>query len=182
MPARSCRPSARGTTLVELATVLGVIGLLITFAGPSFVDWIGAQRQLGHAQHVAWSLNFARGEAVKSGHRVSLCKSTDRMTCIEDASWDGGFLVWVDANRNALVDAGERVLRVDGPAPSGVTIRANRPLDDYVSYTSLGQARLLNGALQMGTLSVCSPGRAAIRVVLASSGRARIERADAPCA
>ena len=124
----------------------------------------------------------ARAEALKRGDRVGLCKSTNRASCDDDASWDGGLLVWVDANRNAQVDPEEPVLRAEGPAPAGITIEANRPLDDYVSYTSLGQARLLNGALQMGTFVVCSRGRAAIRVVLASSGRARIERSTSPCA
>jgi hypothetical protein len=50
-----------------------------------------------------------------------------------------------------------------------------------VSYTSFGFARTLNGALQMGTFVVCKPGQNAIKVVLANSGRARIDRTTQPC-
>ena len=58
---------------------------------------------------------------------------------------------------------------------------ANRPLEEYVSYTDLGQARLLNGALQMGTFTVCRSGQLALHVVLANSGRVRIEKTDDRC-
>ena len=68
-----------------------------------------------------------------------------------------------------------------GRRRSGITIRGNRPVDDYVSYTSLGSARLLNGALQMGTFTVCKSGRRAIDVVLANSGRARIQKTAVVC-
>jgi type IV fimbrial biogenesis protein FimT len=61
-------------------------------------------------------------------------------------------------------------------------VRANRPLDGYVSYTSLGQARMLNGALQMGTFTVCRSGQQALHVVLAGSGRVRIEKPGERCA
>ncbi len=58
---------------------------------------------------------------------------------------------------------------------------ANRPVDDYVSYTSLGQARMLNGALQMGTFVVCRRGQRALHVVLANTGRVRIEKTTDRC-
>ena len=45
-----------------------------------------------------------------------------------------------------------------------------------MSYTSLGHARMLNGALQMGTFTVCRSGQRALHVVLANSGRVRTER------
>ena len=73
------------------------------------------------------------------------------------------------------------MLGIEGRAPPGITIEANRPLDDYVSYTSLGHARMLNGALQMGTFTVCRSGQRALHVVLANSGRVRIERTAVRC-
>ena len=66
-------------------------------------------------------------------------------------------MMFVDVNHDGRIDAGEPVLGIEGRAPPGITITANRPLDDYVSYTSIGHARMLNGALQMGTFTVCQP-------------------------
>ncbi|MEO9136354.1 MAG: type IV fimbrial biogenesis protein FimT, partial [Casimicrobiaceae bacterium] len=66
-------------------------------------------------------------------------------------------------------------------AAPGITIRGNRPVADYVSYTSFGHARRFDGALQMGTFTVCRPGHRARKVILANSGRARIEASPDGC-
>ena len=79
------------------------------------------------------------------------------------------------------IDSDEQVLRREGAAPDGITVQANHPVADYVSYTSLGHARLLSGALQMGTFVVCKPGQDALKVVLANSGRARIDKTRDRC-
>jgi type IV fimbrial biogenesis protein FimT len=127
-------------------------------------------------------MNLARAEAIKRGYRVNLCRTSDRARCSDTAGWENGWLVSVDANRNGQVDDDEPLLRVEAPAPSGIRVSANRPVEDYVSYTSLGNARLLNGGLQMGTFTLCRPGLPALRVVLANSGRARIETGRDVCA
>jgi hypothetical protein len=85
----------------------------------------------------------ARTDAIRSGHRVSLCKSGDQQQCADTGTWEGGFVVFVDVNQNGRIDEGEPVLGIDGHAPRGITIAANRPLDDYVSYMSVGHARML---------------------------------------
>ena len=90
-------------------------------------------------------------------------------------------MMYVDVNHDGRIDAGEPVLGVEGPASPGITITANRPLDDYVSYTSVGHARMLNGALQMGTFTLCRHGQRAQHVVLANGGRVRTERTAVVC-
>jgi type IV fimbrial biogenesis protein FimT len=79
------------------------------------------------------------------------------------------------------VSDGEPVLRVETPASVGTVIAGNRPVEDYVSYTSLGAARMVSGALQMGTFSVCRSGLKAMHVVLANSGRVRVETSRDVC-
>jgi type IV fimbrial biogenesis protein FimT len=101
--------------------------------------------------------------------------------CADNGGWEAGFVMFVDVDHNGRIGAGEPVLGIEGPAPPGITITANRPLDDYVSYTSTGHARMLNGALQMGTLTVCRHGQRAQHVVLANSGRVRTERTTDLC-
>jgi type IV fimbrial biogenesis protein FimT len=73
------------------------------------------------------------------------------------------------------------VLEVNAGAPHGITVTANRPVEDYVSYTNLGQARMLSGALQMGTFVVCRHGQNALHVVLANTGRVRVEKTSDRC-
>jgi type IV fimbrial biogenesis protein FimT len=178
---RSQRPAQRAYTLIELVVALAIVALLVLLAAPSFRDWLGAYELASHAKHIAETMTRARTEAVRRGHRVNLCASAVRGQCAGGVAWHAGFLVYVDANRDGRVDPDEPVLEIGGPAPRGVTVTANRPLADYVSYTSTGQARMLNGALQMGTFTVCRSGQRALHVVLASSGRVRVENTDESC-
>jgi type IV fimbrial biogenesis protein FimT len=168
-------------TLIEMLLGLAIAATLVTLALPFYGDWIADYQVLNHAQLLAGTMNIARTEAVKRGHRVNLCKSPDQRMCVATGGWEMGYVVHSDRDLDGSVDVGESALRVEGPATSGITIRGNSPVDDYVSYTSLGTARLLNGALQMGTITVCKPGRRAIDVVLANSGRVRIEKSAVTC-
>ncbi|MCE7876218.1 MAG: type IV fimbrial biogenesis protein FimT, partial [Betaproteobacteria bacterium PRO3] len=60
-------------------------------------------------------------------------------------------------------------------------IEGNRPVDDYVSFTPLGEPRRVSGALQMGTFTLCRPGHDAVEVVLAATGRVRTNRTRTRC-
>ena len=96
-------------------------------------------------------------------------------------TWSAGWITYEDDDRDGTIDPVESVIRHE-PAPgSGITVTANRPLHSYVSFTSFGYARMLNGALQMGTFVVCKPGQKAIDVVLANSGRVHLIRTNQIC-
>ena len=176
-------PPARtfGRTIVEVLIALAIVLLLAGLAIPAFRDWIATQSMLNEARRLADSLHLARSEAIKSGYRVNVCKSMDRLHCTAAGSWDEGYIVYADTSRDGSVGADELVVRVEGPAPPGVSIRANHPLDNYVSFTSLGYARSLNGALQMGTFTLCRDGQRTHQIVIANSGRVRITKAAGIC-
>jgi len=170
-----------GHTLLELIVAVLAVAALLSLAWPQYQSWVSAYELRSTAERLATSMALARSEAIKRGSRVNLCKSADRRRCADTGGWEAGWLLFVDANRDGATDDEEPVLRIEGPAPSGVRIDANRPLDDYVSYTGLGHARLLNGALQMGSFKVCRGSQPAWKIVLANSGRVRVERTGEPC-
>ncbi len=89
--------------------------------------------------------------------------------------------MFVDEDRSGQVEHETIVLHREGAVENGITVRGNRPVEDYVSYTGLGHARLLSGALQMGTFVLCKSGQDALNVVLANSGRARIDKTRNRC-
>ena len=176
------RAVVAGWTLIELMIVVTIGGLVLTASIPQYRDWIATSQLANEAQQLASSMNLARAEAIKRGHRVNLCRTADRKRCGDATGWENGWLVFVDTNRNGQIDDDELVLRVEAAAPLGIRVTANRPVEDYVSYTSLGNARLLNGGLQMGTFTLCRPGLRSLKVVLANSGRVRVETARDLCA
>ncbi len=174
-------PPPGGLTLLELLAAIVLLGVLLVMAPAAYGDWISAQQLANHTRFLVDTLHLARSEAIKHGYRVNICKSRDGSQCDALAGWESGWIVFVDENRDGEVQGDEQVLRREGRAPEGVTITANQPVADYVSYTSLGHTRLLNGALQMGTFVVCKGGQDALKVVIANSGRARIEKTHEHC-
>jgi type IV fimbrial biogenesis protein FimT len=175
------RNMACGFTFIEVMIALVVFGVLLTTALPAYRDWIAAQQLANHAHFIADTFDLARSEAIKHGYRVNVCKTRDRRRCADVGGWEQGWILFVDEDRSGQVDDDTIVLHREGPAGNGITMHGNRPVEDYVSYTSLGHARLLSGALQMGTFVICKSGQNALKVVLANSGRARIDKTKDRC-
>ena len=172
--------AATGATLLELMVATVLAGVLLTSAYSGYNAVVADDQLMNHARLLAGSMQMARAEAIKRGHRVNLCKSADGAHCADGGGWAQGFILHGDFDRTGEVEGTDTILRYE-PAPKDIHVFANRPLKDYVSYTSFGHARLLSGALQMGTFTLCKPGRRAVEVVLVASGRVRIARTRVVC-
>lgn len=61
-----------GVTLVELMVTLGVLGILLTLAVPSFLDWFDRSAVRGAADGVISLISDARAEAVKNDLDVNI--------------------------------------------------------------------------------------------------------------
>ena len=165
----------RGITLLEVMVAFAVAAIIFALGVPAFGTWFADQQVQDRAEALVHALDLARSEAVKRGDRVDVCPAPD--ACDGGAAaWDGGWIVVPDVARSAA-----SALAHERAAPEGVTIRGNRPVADYVSYTAAGRARRFDGALQMGTFTVCRSGQRARKVVLAGSGRARLEISNDVC-
>lgn len=171
----------RGFTLVELLIGLAIAGMLAGLATPHWRSLVAAAEVRERALALGHAMGVARSEAIKRGTRVDLCPSADQTRCAGASGWDVGWLAYVNETLTDQPAAGALVTRGERAAPGGVTIRGNRPIADYVSFTSLGHARRHDGALQMGTFTVCRTGQDALKVVLANSGRVRIDATREAC-
>lgn len=186
MGSPSPRPSSprawqAGATLIEVAVTLALLLLLVTMAIPTWRHWIAKQELVNRAQALSTALERARTEAIKRGVRVNLCKSPDAATCADAGDWSRGWILHADPKAEAHPPPGDPPIAWDPPAVPAVTIAGNRPVEDYVSFTPLGEPRRPSGALQMGTFTVCRRGHEAIEVVLAATGRVRTQRTRTPC-
>jgi type IV fimbrial biogenesis protein FimT len=164
-----------GFTLVELLVALAIAAIALTVALPGLGSWIAEQQIDDRAEALLYGLDRARAEAIKRAARVDICPGAG--SCAGGAlPWENGWSIVADTARVA----GASISR-ERAAPPGITVRGNRPVADYVSYTSLGHARRFDGALQMGTFTVCRSGYRARKVILANSGRARKETSPDIC-
>ena len=66
------RAVQRAFTLVELLTVITIVGIVAAMAGPGFHDFIVQQRIRAAAYELIADLNFARSEAVKRNATVTI--------------------------------------------------------------------------------------------------------------
>lgn len=169
-----------GVTLVEIVVALAIASGLLMLTGLSTRDWLPRMYQRHHAEALVQAMQLARSEAIKRGHRVDVCPSANLATC-DAGPWHHGWIVFADADRDGQRDPAESVVRVEPAVGHGVTVRANRPVARYVSFTAEGHARMTSGALQMGTFTVCLQGQTAIDVVLANGGRPRLAETTTPC-
>ena len=164
---------------MELLVNVTIGSVLTALTIPAMTGMLNTQKITSSTNTLFFGLHLARNEAIKRNARAVLCKSSTGMSCAMGGGWDQGWIVFHDANNNALLDAGEDVVQQQGPAASGIRLRGNLPVNNYVSFTSTGSAKLTSGAFQAGTFTLCmdSTGGANVRqIVLAGTGRMRTQK------
>jgi len=168
-------------TLVELMVALAIVGILLATAAPNTRAFLAAAELRERSEALMRSLSVARSEAIKRGTRVDVCPSSDREHCAASATWEAGWLTFVNESKSAQPAQPSAILSREAASRGGIAITGNRPVADYISFTSIGHARRHDGALQMGTFTVCRPGQGAQKIVLANSGRVRLDVTQEIC-
>jgi len=104
--------SKAGFTLIELMIVITIIAVLVGLAVPSFRDATLGSKLSGYANNLVASIRLARGEAIKRNSWVAVCISANGTNCASSGSWEQGWIVFNDANKNGSVDsgAGEKII------------------------------------------------------------------------
>lgn len=166
---------AVGFTLIELLVTLVVMSVLLGVAIPSFQQLILANRLTAVSNEMLGAMRYARSEAVSDKERVTLCKSIDGLQCSSGGSYEQGWIIFQDSGVLASRDGSDRLLKVF-PATEDVSMLGNSSVSSYISYMPSGEARLVSGAFQAGTITICS-GDAGRKLILSGTGRVRVEQA-----
>ena len=164
---------ARGFTLIELLVTLSIAAVLAMVAAPSVQDLVANSRLKSHAGAIQNSLLMARSEAIKRKLRVVACKSADQASCTASGGWEQGWIVFVDSNDSASVDAGEAILEKVATLSGSFQLRGGGNLSDYVSFTSTGSPKVkASDVFQTGEMLLCpAAGGESRRVELFATGR-----------
>ncbi|WP_233254776.1 GspH/FimT family pseudopilin [Limnohabitans sp. T6-5] len=168
---------AQGFTLLEALVVLGLLGILVALAAPT-LSGVRERHQLqAQAEGFLDSLVLARSEALRRQQRVTLCAKASDSACDAQGPWQQGWLVFADANDNALLDPGEVLIEVHAPVPTAMRLTVSNTVRAYFSYGAEGRSATLNGAFMAGTWSFCRPGSdAGWQVVSNALGKPRLQK------
>ncbi|HRW65200.1 MAG TPA: GspH/FimT family pseudopilin [Candidatus Competibacter sp.] len=164
-----------GFTLIELIITVALVAIVMTIGIPSFRTAILNNSRTAQVNEFVGVLSLARSEAAKRGFRVTVCRRLNDTTCATDTTsiWENGWIVFIDQNRDNIIDAGEEVLKIYSPIPNDFTLRGN--------VFSKSIAYLPNGVgSEAGTFRLCdSRGVDQARfVVISMTGRVRVREKE----
>ncbi|MFQ5759463.1 MAG: GspH/FimT family pseudopilin [Acidiferrobacterales bacterium] len=153
-----------GFTLIELITTLVIAAILMAMAAPSFTSFIKNNRLVSQTNELLADLAFARSEGVKRAANITVCKSTDGLTCNAGADWNDGWIT---------VTAGGQVLRAHEALNDENTMVGTGDVANQIVYDRTGRA---NNLLAAAEFRVCDyRGAAKGRLIqIAVTGRARV--------
>jgi type IV fimbrial biogenesis protein FimT len=137
-----------GFTLMELMITVSIAGILTGLAVPSFSVMIKNSRLTTYANEFVTSLNLARSEAVKRGMTVTVRKvDNDSSTKLNaTANWEDGWDVFTDADSDGKFEAGDVLIKTNGPLQANYTFRGNTLVSNFVRYLSTGAISGLGGS------------------------------------
>jgi type IV fimbrial biogenesis protein FimT len=137
------RPRPAGFTLIELLVVITIVAILAGIGVPSFRNITTSYRISGEVNGLLGDMQFARAEAIKEGQNVTICVSSDGLTCSNSPNWQTGWVVFpvVAAAPSAAQNAAS-VLRVQAPFSSQDTFVDQTSATTTVTFNREG---LING-------------------------------------
>lgn len=167
-----------GFTLIELSVTTGILGILASIALGPFSGLIEQQRATAAIEALQSHMALARSAAISRNRSAILCPTRDGHSCTNDTDWSGGWLLYIDQNRNRQPDPEDEFLRSDLRTHDGALRIASSGGRRQLRYQSDGSSAGTNL-----TLSVCSrSGNLLGQVIVNNIGRPRSQRPRKPTA
>lgn len=169
----------QGFTLIELMITIAIAAILLTVAVPGMQNFIIENRMTTLSNELVTDLLVAKSEAVRRSVRVAVCvRNTAGDACNVGGSWTDGWIAFTDANSNGIVDAGETVLKVHAPMPTGVVMTAPTiSTPNIVTYSPSGALAPLAAI----TFNLCRTGYLGRNIDVSTTGRTSTARTALVC-
>ncbi len=169
--------SHHGFTLIELMITIAIAAILLVVTIPNFQGLINENRVTTKTNELITDLMVAKTEAVRRGLRVAACiRNTAGNGCNAAGTWEDGWIVFVDANKNGTVDAGETITRVHEALPTGMTLTSTGfATASIVIYLPSGSVS------SNGSFTLCKPSFYGRDISVSTTGRTSTTKTAAVC-
>jgi type IV fimbrial biogenesis protein FimT len=107
--------SESGFSIIEFLMAMLIVAIIAAIGIPSFKYVTASNRISSEINGLLADLRFARVEAIKEGLPVTVCASTDGLTCNGSAGggvWTSGWIIFSDPSSNQTPPNAASVLRV----------------------------------------------------------------------
>jgi type IV fimbrial biogenesis protein FimT len=147
---RAAARDAAGFSLIELLTVITILGILLGLGTSSYKYVTNSNRVSSEINGLLADLQFARSEAVKEGQPVSVCVSTNGgATCNGTAgtSWQNGWIIFSDVNGDGSLTSGtDQPIRIQKAFSGSDTLVPSDTNIVYVTFNREGFATSIPSA------------------------------------
>lgn len=128
-----------GFTLIELVVTICILGIALALAIPSLMSFINKNKKDAGREELISALSLTRSSAITAGSWATICGSNDSGTqCSSSKSdWSHGWLVFLDANRNSLIDTAEQVISTKDSVAGNLTVNTSL---SHITYDNQGLA------------------------------------------
>ncbi|WP_174990600.1 GspH/FimT family pseudopilin [Pandoraea captiosa] len=166
---RTYRPM-RGVTLIECLVAMAILAIALLAVAPSME---AVRRRVSvdvTARAFLATMQWARAEALGRHRRIAIAPH-------DGASLSGGWVTFVDENRNHRFDDGELLLARYAPLPQGVSIEAKWGLyyTEGLAFSESGFIRTEARKWLSGTVRITGHDRR-ICITINAYGRARVAK------
>ena len=164
-----------GFTLTEILITLSISAILISSAAPVFSQILLNNRAVSLTNNLLTALQISRSEAIKRNQDVTICKSSDSLTC--SGSWSDGWIIFSDVDHDRRLDVldGDTLIQVQRYEGIEFSISWNAfRSDNYIQFSSQGFIHSNNG-----TFKLCPPDNDvhyARAIIINRVGRARVSK------
>ena len=98
-----------GFSLVELIICIAIMAIIASLAVPYFQNHLAQQEAKNSQALLRQSIKIARQSASLHHSNVVICPSQNQISCSAN-SWNHGFMIFIDHNRNRKLDDNEPLL------------------------------------------------------------------------